>query len=148
LRNARGLYYRRALLAIGEARGLIFIRVHPAKFFAVGVKDGDQPVMMLAAAVFIKGGLFVFRAALGWSLGHGAILLVFPMMPHYRKQRNVSQVPREILARCLPADNRGLSRLSPAAGWNLYFYGAHQKKKYVHERFGLPLSAARASNLL
>ena len=105
LRNlgyAGRLHHRRALLAVGKAGGFVLVGIHTTELFAVGIINGDQPVMMLAAAVFIKGGLFVFRTALGWSLGHGAILLVFPMMPHYRKQRTVSQVPQETLAGYLP----------------------------------------------
>jgi len=108
-------------LAIGKASSFVLVGIHTAELFAVGVKNGDQPVMMFAAAVFIKGGLFVFQAALRWSLGHGAILLDFPMMPNYRKQRNVSQVPREVLPRCFAERiNRGLSRLSPGAMESLF----------------------------
>lgn len=67
-------------MPVRKASGFIFVGVHTSKLFAVGVKNGDQPVMMLAAAVFIEGGFFVSRTALRWSLGHGAILLIVPMM--------------------------------------------------------------------
>ena len=89
-------------MPVGKAGGFVLIGIHTSKLLAVGIKNGDQPVMMLAPAVFVKGGSLVFRAALGWSLVHGAILLVFRMMPHYRKQRTVSQVPQETLAGYLP----------------------------------------------
>jgi hypothetical protein len=74
LRDTRGFYDRRALLAVGKARGFFFVGVHAAKSLAVRVKHSNQPVMMLAAPVFVEGGLFVSRAAFGGAFSHDAFL--------------------------------------------------------------------------
>ena len=83
---ARGLHYRRALLAIGKACGFFFVGVHAAKLFAVGVKYGNQPVVVLAAAIPIEGALLGFGVGLGGALGHGAVLFLYSSAANYRKQ--------------------------------------------------------------
>jgi len=73
LRDARGLHHRGTLLAVGEARGFVLVGVYATKFFAVGVGHGDQPVMMLAAAVFIEGGFVCFCRVFGSAFCHGVL---------------------------------------------------------------------------
>ena len=51
LGNAGGFYHRGPALALGEARRFVFVGVHAAKLFAVGVVDTHQPMVMFAAAV-------------------------------------------------------------------------------------------------
>ena len=80
LRDARGLHHRGTLLAVGEARGFVLVGVYATKFFAVCVRHGDQPVMMLAAAVFIEAGLVCFCGVLGGAFCHGAFLFLTSVM--------------------------------------------------------------------
>ena len=80
LRDARGLHHRGTLLAVGEARGFVLVGVYATKFFAVCIRHGDQPVMMLAAAVLIEAGLVCFCGVLGGAFCHGAFLFLTSVM--------------------------------------------------------------------
>ena len=80
LRDARGLHHRGTLLGVGEARGFALVGVYATKFFAVSVRHGDQPMMMLAAAVFIEVGFVRFCGVLGGSFCHGAFLFLTSVM--------------------------------------------------------------------
>jgi hypothetical protein len=63
LRDAGRFYDRRPSLAFGKPRGLVSIRINAAKLLAVGVIDGDQPVVMLTPAVCSEG-INIFLAVL------------------------------------------------------------------------------------
>jgi len=89
LRDARGLHHRRTLLAVGEARGFILIGVYAPKFFAVSVRHGDQPVMMLATAVFIEVGFVSFCGVLGGAFCHGAFLFLAAVMRTIANKRGM-----------------------------------------------------------
>ena len=57
LRNPRGLYHRRAALALREARRLILVRVHAPELFPVGIVNTDEEMVMFAAAILAKRSL-------------------------------------------------------------------------------------------
>src|ERR1700676_56688 len=97
LGNARGLYHRGTLLAVGKARSFVFVGVYTTKFFAVCVGDGDQPVMMLAAAVFIEGGFVCFCRVFGGAFCHGSFPVLDGSDANYRKLKEQAQVPREVV---------------------------------------------------
>ena len=59
--NAGGFYHRGPALALGEARGFVFVGVHSPKLFTVGVINADQPMMMFAPAVPGEGILVFVR---------------------------------------------------------------------------------------
>ena len=67
-RDARGLDHRRAALAFGETRGLFLVRVHASKLFAVRVINGDQKMVVLAAAILAK--TISLGLLGGYLLGH------------------------------------------------------------------------------
>jgi len=67
-RDARGLHHRRAPLAFREARRFFLVGVHATKLFTVGVEDGYQKMVMLAAAVLAK--TIGFGLLRGYLLGH------------------------------------------------------------------------------
>jgi hypothetical protein len=87
-------------LPVRKARGFIFVGVNAAKFLAVGIINGDQPVMMFAAAVSIESGFIIFCGALGGALCHVAVLSPSWWMDYYKQTKN-TQVPREVLTRTL-----------------------------------------------
>jgi hypothetical protein len=69
-RDARGFHNRRALLSVGEAVRFVFIGVHAAKFFAVGVKNSHQKMVMFAALIFAKISFLFLWGFSRRSFGH------------------------------------------------------------------------------
>lgn len=63
--NARGFHDRRTALAIGEAGGFFFVGIDAAERFAVGVTNGDEKMMMTAAAVFAEFRFFIADGLFG-----------------------------------------------------------------------------------
>ena len=61
-------------MTVRKARGFVLVGINAAKFLAVGIINGDQPVMMFAAAIPVKSGFVFFRGALGGALSHVAVL--------------------------------------------------------------------------
>jgi hypothetical protein len=74
LRDAGGLHDWRTFLAVGKARGFVFIGIHAAESFTIGIEHSDQPMMVLAAPVSIESGFIQFRAAFGVGFCHIPIL--------------------------------------------------------------------------
>jgi len=70
LGDARGLHHRRTALPLGEARSFFLVRVDPPEFFAVGVIDTDEIMVMLAAAVLRKGTFSSSRTLLRPTFCH------------------------------------------------------------------------------
>ena len=90
LRDTSGFDDRRALLSLGEPRGFIVIRVHAAKPFSVRIEDGDEPVVVFAAPIFLKCVFhFPFQRTLPATQR-------FSMK--YRSFSPRAQVPREIVS--------------------------------------------------
>lgn len=84
-------------MAVRKARGLIFVGINTAEFLAVSIGNGDQPVMMFAAAIPVESGFVFFRGALGGALSHVAILFFGLVVGNYYKQMKNTQVPLEVL---------------------------------------------------
>src|SRR5438132_3018328 len=96
-----GLHHRRAALALCEAGSLIFVGVNAAELFPIGVKYADEEMVMLTAAILVKGSLapyprfFRFRFChVGHPIGRSSTL-------YYRKGASVTQVPEKIVTRAL-----------------------------------------------
>ena len=68
--DPRGLDYRRALLAVGEAIRLVFVGVDAAELFAVRVINCHQKMMMLPALIFAEISRFFLRGLFCWSFCH------------------------------------------------------------------------------
>ena len=51
---SRRLDHWRPLLPVGEAIRFVLVSVDPAELLAVGVKDGDEKMVMLASFVFVE----------------------------------------------------------------------------------------------
>lgn len=58
LGDARRFHDGRLALPFGKAGRLVLVCVDATELLTVRVRNGHQPVMMLPAAIFTKGGLF------------------------------------------------------------------------------------------
>jgi hypothetical protein len=69
LRDARGLDDRRTALAVGEARGFLFVRVNPPERLSIGVVYSHQIMVMPPAAILAKLGFLVPDGPSGYLAG-------------------------------------------------------------------------------
>ena len=70
LADAGRFHDRRPALPVGKTDRFFAIGVHASEFLAVGVVDGDQPMVVLAAPILAKVTLLFTSRFLGRSFRH------------------------------------------------------------------------------
>jgi hypothetical protein len=86
-------------LALREAGRLIFVRVHAAELFPIGIVDTHEVMVMFAAAIFAERSLASSRAFFRPTFCHVGHPNRRECAQHYLKGASAAQVPEKIVTR-------------------------------------------------